>query len=235
VHGCRSFITDREHGIFEFNVIGGNQMSSQPAAPTPNQSSKPAATQGSRQQSTGLARRTVLPAVSSLLLDPFGLFDDNPFSTLRRLQKEMNRAFPGGTSDVTTAWTPPVEVSYRDGNLVVSAELPGLTDKDVRVEINNDMLTIEGERQVEEEKTEGGVHMTERRYGRFYRAIALPEGADAQQAKAEFQNGVLQITVPVPEAQKNQRQIPIQSSASSDRSGQQKSVGSESASKERAA
>jgi HSP20 family protein len=213
-------------------------MSSQSAAPTPNQSSNPPATQGSRQQSTGLARRAVLPAVSSLLLDPFGLFDDNPFSTLRRLQKEMNRAFPqvSGTSDVTsTAWTPPVEVSYRDGNLLVSAELPGLSDKDVRVEINNDMLTIEGERRVEEEKTEGGVHMTERRYGRFYRAITLPEGANAEQAKAEFQNGVLLITVPVPETQKNQRQIPIQSNASSDRSGQQKSVGSESASKERAA
>ncbi len=211
-------------------------MSSQSAAPTPNQSAKAPATQGSRQQSTGLARRSVLPAVSSLLLDPFGIFDDNPFATLRRLQREMNRAFPqaGGTSDVTTAaWTPPVEVSYKDGNLVVSAELPGLSDKDVRVEIDNDMLTIEGERQVEEQKTEGGVHMTERRYGRFYRAIALPEGADAQQAKAEFQNGVLNITVPVPEAQKNQRQIPIQSSASTDQSGQQKPAGSEHASKER--
>lgn len=213
-------------------------MSSQSASPTPNQSASAPATQGSRQQSTGLARRTVLPAVSSLLLDPFGMFDDNPFSTLRRLQREMNRAFPqaSGTGDVTpAAWTPPVEVSYRDGNLVVSAELPGLSDKDVRVEINKDILTIEGERRVEEERTEGGVHMTERRYGRFYRAIALPDGADAQQAKADFQNGVLNITIPVPDAQQNQHQIPIQSSASPDQGAQQKPAGSEHASKEKAA
>jgi HSP20 family protein len=98
-----------------------------------------------------------------------------------------------------------VEVSYNNGNLVVSAELPGLSEKDVKIEVNNDMLSIEGERKVEEEKTAEGVHLTERRYGRFYRAIALPEGADVQKAKADFQNGVLRITVPVQQMQQNHR------------------------------
>jgi HSP20 family protein len=193
-----------------------------------------------RGQRNELARRSGLPLVPSLLLDPLGFFDDNPFALLRRMQREMNRAFsqPGDSGDLTTAaWTPPVEVSYRDGNLVVSAELPGLTDKDFKVEVTNDMLTIQGERRIEEERTEGGVHLTERKYGQFYRAIALPEGANAEQAKAEFQNGVLRITVPVAEQPKNQRQIPIQTTGSSEQSqsGQQKAPTSEGTSKEKAA
>ncbi len=194
-------------------------MSAQTATQTPNQTQRT----GQRGE---LARRTGLPLVPSLLLDPFGFFDDNPFAVLRRMQKEMNRAFPqgAGTGDLTaTAWAPPVEISYQDGNLVVSAELPGLSDKDVKVEVTNDMLVIQGERKEDEEKTEGGVHISERRYGQFYRAIALPEGADPQKAKAEFQNGVLRVTIPVPEAKQNQHQhqIPIQTSASSEQQSQQ--------------
>lgn len=189
-------------------------------------------------QRSELARRSGLPLVPSLMLDPFGFFDDNPFSLLRRMQREINRAVPqaAAAGDMTTsAWAPPVEVSYRDGNLLISTELPGLSEKDVKIEVNNDMLTIEGERKIEEQKTEGGVHLTERRYGRFYRAIALPEGADTQQAKAEFENGVLRITIPVPEQQRNQHQIPIQTSGTSEHSGQQKPVSSEGSSKEKAA
>ena len=189
-------------------------MSAQTTTPTPEKRS--AAQTGQRNE---LARRSSgLPLVPSLMLDPFGFLDENPFSLLRRMQREINRAVTqsGGNSDTTlSAWTPPVEVSYNNGNLVVSAELPGLSEKDVKIEVNNDVLSIEGERRVEEEKTEGGVHLTERRYGRFYRAIALPDGADVQNAKADFQNGVLRITVPVQEMQQNQRQIPIQTSGSS--------------------
>ena len=189
-------------------------MSAQTATQTP--ATRSAAQTGQRNE---LARRSSgLPLVPSLMLDPFGFFDDNPFSLLRRMQREINRAVSqsGGTSDTAlSAWAPPVEVSYHDGNLVVSAELPGLSENDVKVEVNNDVLSIEGERKVEEEKTEGGVHLTERRYGRFYRAIALPDGADVQKAKADFQNGVLRITVPVQQTQQNQRQIPIQTSGSS--------------------
>ncbi len=152
------------------------------------------------------------------MLDPFGFFDENPFSLLRRMQREINRAFSQSSGNNDTglaAWAPPVEVSYNDGNLVISAELPGLSENDVEVEVNNGLLTIEGERKVEQEKNEGGVHLTERRYGRFYRAIALPDGADVQNAKADFQNGVLRITVPIQQTQQNQRQIPVQTNGSS--------------------
>jgi HSP20 family protein len=171
------------------------------------------------------------------LLDPLGFFDDDPFSLVRRMQREMNRVFSRAGLDLSsrgedfadTAWTPPVEIEYRDGNLVVSAELPGLGEKDVKVEINDDFLVMEGERQDEREEEEGGVRRTERRYGEFYRAIALPEGADTEHARAEFQNGVLKVSIPVPEAQSNLRQIPIQTAASSQPAEQRTAASSQAA------
>lgn len=183
-----------------------------------------------RGQPTGLARRSALPTLPSLLLDPLGFFDDDPFSLMRRMHREMNRVFSqagldfSGRGDdfLSTAWVPAAEIAYRDGNLIVSAELPGLTEKDVKVEINEDFLTIQGERKVEQEETEGGIRRTERKYGEFYRAIALPEGADTEHARAEFQNGVLHVTIPVPQAQSNLRQIPIQTTTAASSASEQK-------------
>lgn len=154
------------------------------------------------QQGSGLARRSALPSVPSLLLDPLGFFDDDPFSLMRRMQREMSRVVGQAGLDVTrrgddflsNAWVPATEIAFQDGNLVVSAELPGLSENDVRVEINDDFLIIQGERKMEQEQNEGGIQRTERRYGEFYRAIALPDGADAEHARAEFRDGVLRVT-----------------------------------------
>lgn len=184
---------------------------------------------GSGEEQRGLARRSAVPSVPSLLLDPLGFFDDDSFSLIRRMQREMNRVFSqagldvtnGGDNTLSTAWIPTTEISYQDGNLVVSADLPGLSENDVKVEINDDFLVIQGERKVEQQEGDGGVRRTERRYGEFYRAIALPEGADTENARAEFQNGVLRVTIPVAQPQSNRREIPIQASAtSSQNSGQ---------------
>ena len=179
---------------------------------------------------TSLARRNMLPSVPSLLLDPLGFFDDSPFSLLRRMQQEMNRVFaqPGLTRGAVSnpVWVPPIEVAYRDGNLVVSAELPGLDDEDITVTIRDNAIVIEGERQVEDEESEGGIQRTELRYGQFYREIPLPDGANADQARAEFNDGVLQITVPVAQEQRNERQIPIETSGSSQATGSSQSTSS---------
>jgi len=184
---------------------------------------------GSGEEQRGLVRRSAVPSVPSLLLDPLGFFDDDSFSLVRRMQREMSRVFSqagldftgGGDNTLSTAWMPTTEISYQDGNLVVSADLPGLSEKDVKVEINDDFLVIQGERKVEQQEGDGGVRRTERRYGEFYRAIALPEGADTENARAEFQNGVLRVTIPVAQPQSNRREIPIQASAtSSQNSGQ---------------
>ena len=170
------------------------------------------------QQQSALARRSVLPALSPVWTDSFDLL--NPFTLMRRMQEELNRAFsPAGNGSESGGagsglWVPAIELAYRDGNFVVSAELPGISEKDVTVEVDDDAIVIHGERQVEHTETKGGMTRTERRYGEFYRAIPLPDGADTEKARAEFKNGVLQISVPIAEAKSNLRQIPIQTSAS---------------------
>jgi HSP20 family protein len=172
--------------------------------------------QGSEQQ-RGMARRQE----SGLWRDPFYF---SPFQMMRRLSEEMDRAFSsnfglgrggresgvGRFGDVT--WAPAVEVKQRGGNLEINAELPGLNKDDVKVECTEEGITIEGEKRREEESEEGGFHRTERVYGHFCRQIPLPEGAQPDKAKAEFKDGVLRVTVPVPEKQQQKsRPIPISS------------------------
>jgi HSP20 family protein len=146
---------------------------------------------------------------------PEELFSMSPFTLMRRFTEDMDRMFTGmggigGREE--GLWAPPVEVRESGGNLVISAELPGLNKEDVKVEVNEDALVIRGERKREWEEERGGVHRSERSYGSFYREIPLPEGAKADQAKAQFNNGVLEVTVPVPESKRQARQIAIESS-----------------------
>jgi HSP20 family protein len=209
-----------------------NQSTTQNAAKEEQRGNQQSKGQQRNQESqSALARRSSASSLPSLWADPMGLL--NPFALMRRMQEELNQAFsqPGlgaaGRADdfSNTIWVPAVEVAYRDGNFVVSAELPGLTDEDVTVEVDDDAVVIQGERQVEHEETQGGIHRTERRYGQFYRAIPLPEGANPAQARAEFKDGVLEISVPVSQAQSNARQVPIEktgsSQASSAKTGEQ--------------
>jgi HSP20 family protein len=194
-------------------------MSAQNTSQTSN---SPTTSRGERGTQMGLTRRSSLPPVPSLLVDPLSIFGDSPFSLFREMQQELNRVFGQNRrglaatdgDDLTSAiWAPPVELAYRDGNLVVSAELPGIKDTDVQVQINDDVLVIQGERRVEREENDGGIRRTERQYGQFYRAIALPDGAEVEKATAEFQNGVLHIKIPI--AQSQMRQIPVQTSRTS--------------------
>jgi HSP20 family protein len=101
----------------------------------------------------------------------------------------------------TLTWTPQIEVSQRNNELVVRADLPGMSKDDVKVDVTEDAITIQGERRQEHEEERGGVYRTERSYGTFYRAIALPEGTITDQAKATFKDGVLEITMPAPPEQ----------------------------------
>jgi HSP20 family protein len=110
----------------------------------------------------------------------------------------------------TIAWTPTVEISERDGKYRILAELPGLSPDDVRVEVEDDALVLQGERQVEREGREGGIRRSERQFGFFYRRIPLPEGADPEQAKAKFHDGILEITIPSPDQPTKRRQIQIE-------------------------
>lgn len=159
-----------------------------------------------------------LPSIFSV--SPGEFFTLSPITLMRRLTEDIDRAFSGFTggtslSDEDVTWAPTVDVRQSGNNLIVRADLPGLNENDIRLEATEDGLIVEGERRREEEREEGGVYRSERVYGRFFRFIPLPEGAKVDQAQANFRNGVLEVTVPVPESQQNRRQIPISTSGQS--------------------
>ena len=178
------------------------------------QNEKALATTKEQQGSSGTAspaRRLRVPD-ASLLLNPFDLFWFSPVGMMRRMTRELERATGDpGLLGGDAGWLPAVEVSESNGTLRVQAELPGLSPEDVRVEIGDKEIVIQGERRVEHEENRRGVRRTEREYGVFYRTIPLPEGAQVDQAKAAFHNGVLEVTVPVPERAGQRRPVPIES------------------------
>jgi len=178
------------------------------------------------QQRGGLARRG---DVGTDYFPSPAEFFTNPFGVMRRFHEDMDRAFAqalgGGMMSAgdageggarSASWAPLIEVKQQGNNLVVCAELPGLKPEEVHVEVNDNVLILRGERRNESTRDEGSVHRTERRYGQFYRAIPLPEGVQAEDAKASFQNGVLEVTMPIPEQQSKRRQIPISSGSASE-------------------
>jgi HSP20 family protein len=183
-----------------------------------------------RRQGGGLARRGEW--FPSFFSQDWG--ESSPFALMRRLTDEMDRMFSGarfsqgfggfGGGEIGS-WSPAVEVAERDNKLVVTAELPGLNKDDVKVHVTDDGLVIEGERKQEHEETRGGIHRSERSYGRFYRLIPLPEGANVEQAQAQFNNGVLEVTLPIPEEQQRRRQIPVQSGGAERREVASESAG----------
>jgi HSP20 family protein len=92
-----------------------------------------------------------------------------------------------------------------DDHYVLRADLPGMDEKNVSIEINDNVLTVSGERRDEQEQTRSGWHRVERSFGRFTRSLTLPEGIDPEAISASFDKGVLSITVPKPEQRKPRR------------------------------
>src|SRR5262249_43459770 len=123
-----------------------------------------------------------------------------PFSGLRRLNSVLDEAFAAWpfqieNGDITSAWTPAVDISEDKSSVKIVAELPGVKSEDVKLSIENKVLTIRGEKKHEtEEKTER-VHRYERSYGVFERAFALPNSVDPEKIEAKYENGILTVTV----------------------------------------
>jgi len=146
-------------------------------------------------------------------------FFEEPFGMMSRFAREMDRVFDDvlGRGRLTPRigrswprspwqtdieqWAPEVEVFHRNNELVVRADLPGLTKDDVKVDVTESRLTIQGERRREHEEETGGVYRSERSYGTFCREVQLPDGSITDQAKANFKDGVLEITMPAPPEQ----------------------------------
>jgi HSP20 family protein len=141
-----------------------------------------------------------------------------PFRDLVTIQDRMNRIFEdafrvqgrGGEEDwLGGSWAPPVDIYEHDGNLVLKAELPGIDPKDVDVRVENNVLTLRGERQFDSEVKRESCHRVERAYGTFSRSFTLPNVVDTQNIKAEFKDGVLRVTMPKREEAKP-KQIQVQ-------------------------
>jgi HSP20 family protein len=94
-----------------------------------------------------------------------------------------------------TEWAPAVDVLSEDGDLLIRAELPGLKQENVDITLQNNVLTISGERKAEREEERGGYYVRERRYSSFRRSMTLPEGTDESKISARFENGVLEVRV----------------------------------------
>lgn len=141
----------------------------------------------------------------------------SPFSLMRRFMEQMDDLFsPFGIGPLETfgggGWVPAVETLRRDNDLVLRVELPGLSPDNVRVEVTGDELVISGERKQEEEQTRGGRYYSEMRYGSFERRMTLPEGCDPNKIGANFDNGVLEIKLPMPQGERQQtKKIDIKS------------------------
>jgi HSP20 family protein len=136
-----------------------------------------------------------------------GLWNENPFTFMRRMTEEMDRVFGslvpgsrfgGGRSARQMMWSPSIEAFQKDDKFIVRAELPGLKKDDVEVNITEDSIVLQGQRQHEHEEHREGFYHSERSYGSFYRAIPLPEGVIADSAEASFKDGVLEVTLQAP-------------------------------------
>jgi HSP20 family protein len=203
--GSRSTTADRERGIATSReTSGGGAMT--------------------RQAGTGgLTQGQVSPLAS-------------PFTMMRRLAEDMDRMFgdfglgglglfptfaPGGrqtgrrvartSADLDRIlWTPTIDVFQRGDNLVIRADLPGVSKENVSVELDNGVLIISGETEEDREEDRGGYFRSERSYGSFYRAIPLPEDIDVSQAEATFHDGVLEIVIPNPQKPEQSRSRKIE-------------------------
>lgn len=176
--------------------------------------------------STGMARRTATSTGGGS-----GSVRSHPLMLMQRMSEDMDRLFEqfglgrglggfslspfqgellgdGGTGRSSligtdrTVWAPQVEVRRKGDKLVVCADLPGVNRDDLTVEMRDGALALSGERRAEDEEEGEGFYRSERSYGRFYRTIPLPDGVNAEQAKASFKDGVLEVTVPLPKEEK---------------------------------
>jgi HSP20 family protein len=127
----------------------------------------------------------------------------DPFRDMSTLREKMNRlfedAFTGRAEDkeiVSSSWAPAVDIYENENEIILSAEVPGIEEKDVEISLENNTLTLKGERKFEKETKEENYHRIERSYGSFYRSFTLPSTVNQEGVRAEHENGVLRVHLP---------------------------------------
>jgi HSP20 family protein len=137
-----------------------------------------------------------------------------PARELSTMQSEINRVFntlfdsptPGnGRRTALRSWVPAMDVTENDSEYVLKADLPGLSEGDINVELDDNVLRISGERKSEHEESKNGYHRVERAFGRFSRSLRLPEGVTGEGVQASFDSGVLEVHIQKPEQRKPQK------------------------------
>jgi len=135
----------------------------------------------------------------------------NPFRDMSMLQNQMNRLFEDALhtwpaeSDGTTAWAPAADIYETENDLVLQADLPGIDPKQIDVRVENNVLTIRGERRFEPKVERESFHRIERSYGTFSRSFTLSTAVNPEKIQANYKNGVLSITLPKAEQAKPKR------------------------------
>jgi HSP20 family protein len=130
------------------------------------------------------------------------LMRPEPFSEFNRLVNNLLAPGEGGASQ---RWMPPMDLVEADDHFVLKADLPGLAEDDVSIEVQDNNLTVSGERRAEHEERQRGWYRVERSFGRFSRSLTLPEGVDQEGIDARFDKGVLEVRIPKPEERKPRR------------------------------
>lgn len=127
----------------------------------------------------------------------------DPFRDMMTLREKMNRLFEDAVASrgeerdmVTGSWSPSVDIYEADNELILSAEIPGVEEKDVEISIEDNVLTMKGERRFEKETKEENYHRIERSYGTFVRSFTLPQYVDQENIRANHENGLLKIHMP---------------------------------------
>jgi HSP20 family protein len=135
-----------------------------------------------------------------------------PVREITSIQSEMNRLFntffdtpTAGNGSTARRWIPAMDLVETDDHFVLKADLPGLKEEDVNIEVEENVLTVSGERKSEHEDKREGYVRVERSYGSFRRSLTLPKGVDAEAVTANFENGVLEVRIPKPEERKPRR------------------------------
>jgi len=135
-----------------------------------------------------------------------------PVRELNTIQGEINRLFNSFFDTPVSAgegggrrWLPAMDLVEAGDHYVLRADLPGLSEEDVKIEVEDDVLTVSGERKAEHEQRGEGYHRLERSYGSFSRSLTLPDGVDPEAVQASFDRGVLEVRIPKPEERKPRR------------------------------
>ena len=129
---------------------------------------------------------------------PAGLTRWEPFADLGELRSRFDRLFGELADGREGRWTPAIDVVRDDGNLVVRADVPGIKPEEVKIEIEDDILTVSGSHEETKEEKDKDYLRRERRYGSFCRSLALPAGVEAKKIKAKTADGVVEVKIPLP-------------------------------------